>query len=358
MIIGITGTLAAGKGTIVDFLKKKGFKHYSVREFLIEEIKKRGLPVNRDSMIFVANELRKNYSSSYIAEKLYETAKKSEGNSVIESLRTIGEIESLKNKEGFFLFAVDADKELRYNRAIERKSETDYIDFNTFISQENSEMQNEDPNKQNILRCIEMANYKFENNGSIEELKEKVGKVLEEINSKNKIYRNEFNQDFLGREDYISWDEYFMGVAILSAQRSKDPSTQVGACIVDKDKKIVGTGYNGSPRGIEDKDFPWSREGDFMDTKYAYVCHAELNAILNSTKESLNGCTMYVGLSPCNECAKAIIQSGIKKVVYISDKYSDVPAFMAGKKLLEMAGIEIVKLDSKVDAIKLNFERV
>ena len=170
--------------------------------------------------------------------------------------------------------------------------------------------------------------------------------------------KNEFNSEYLGRKNHISWDDYFMGVAILSSQRSKDPSTQVGACIVDTDKKIVGTGYNGAPRGIEDKNFPWAREGDFMNTKYAYVCHAELNAILNSTKENLKGCTIYVGLFPCNECAKAIIQSGIKKVIYLSDKYSDLPVFMASKKILEMAGIEIVKLNTKVDALKLNFERV
>ena len=358
MIIGITGTLAAGKGIIVDFLKKKGFKHYSVRELLIKEIEKRNMPVNRDSMVFVGNALRIENSPSYIAEELYKMAKENGANAVIESLRTPGEIHSLKKKDEFYLFAVDADRRLRYDRAMLRANESDNVSFEKFVEQEETEMISEDPNKQNISKCIEIANYKFENNGSLEELHSQVERVLEEINSKEKIYKNEFNTEHLGRENYISWDEYFMGIALLSAQRSKDPSTQVGACIVDKDKKIVGTGYNGSPRGIEDKDFPWSRKGDFMNTKYAYVCHAELNAILNSTKESLKGCTMYVGLFPCNECAKAIIQSGIKKIVYISDKYSNVPAFMAARRLFEMAGIEMVKLDTEVDAIKLNFERV
>ena len=144
-----------------------------------------------------------------------------------------------------------------------------------------------------------------------------------------------------------------MGVALLSAQRSKDPSTQVGACIIDEDKKIVGTGYNGAPRGIDDKDFPWAREGDFVNTKYAYVCHAELNAILNSTKESLKNCTIYVSLFPCNECAKAIIQSGIKKVVYLSDKYSGTPASIVSKKLLKMARVKTIKLETKINEIKL-----
>ncbi|MEA3414328.1 MAG: dCMP deaminase family protein [Nanoarchaeota archaeon] len=167
--------------------------------------------------------------------------------------------------------------------------------------------------------------------------------------------KNKKKSNFSKRNDYISWEEYFMGIAILSAQRSKDPSTQVGACIVDEDKKVVGTGYNGAPRGIDDKDFPWKREGDFLETKYAYVCHAELNAILNSTKESLKNCTIYIALFPCNECAKAIIQSGIKKVVYLSDKYSKVPAFIASRKILNMAKIELVQLKPKLKKIELKY---
>ncbi|MBN2092338.1 dCMP deaminase family protein, partial [candidate division KSB1 bacterium] len=125
------------------------------------------------------------------------------------------------------------------------------------------------------------------------------------------------------RTDYLSWDEYFMGVALLSAQRSKDPNTQVGACIVNQQKKIVGVGYNGFPMGCSDDEFPWEREGDFLDTKYPYVSHAELNAILNSVGRDLSGCSLYVALFPCNECAKAIIQSGIREVVYLSDKYAE-----------------------------------
>ncbi|HHX36815.1 MAG TPA: dCMP deaminase family protein, partial [Clostridiaceae bacterium] len=124
------------------------------------------------------------------------------------------------------------------------------------------------------------------------------------------------------RTDYISWDEYFMGVALLAAKRSKDPNTQVGACIVNPEKRIISTGYNGFPSGISDDDFPWNREGEFLDTKYPYVCHAELNAILNQPGTSLAGCSIYVALFPCNECAKAIIQAGIKEVVYLSDKYA------------------------------------
>lgn len=146
------------------------------------------------------------------------------------------------------------------------------------------------------------------------------------------------------RQDYIDWETYFMGIAYLSAQRSKDPSTQVGACIVDNDDKIVGIGYNGFPRGILDSEYPWERTGELMDTKYPYVVHAELNAILNS-KGSLKNCTVYVTHFPCNECAKAIIQSGIKRVVYASDKHEAITEFAISRKMLQTVGIEIVKTD-------------
>lgn len=141
------------------------------------------------------------------------------------------------------------------------------------------------------------------------------------------------------RQDYISWDEYFMGIALLSAERSKDSNTQVGACIVDENNKILSLGYNGMPIGCNDDDMPWGREGDVINTKYMYVCHAELNAILNS-KISLHGATLYVTLFPCNECAKAIIQSGIREIVYLSDKYSGADDNTASKRMLDMVGIK------------------
>ena len=145
------------------------------------------------------------------------------------------------------------------------------------------------------------------------------------------------------REDYIGWDAYFMGVAELSAQRSKDPNTQVGACIVSQDKKILSVGYNGAPNGYDDKDMPWDREGDFINTKYAYVCHAELNAILNNKGSNLEGSTLYVDLFPCNECAKAIIQSGIKEIVYKSDKYEGTDGNIVSKKMLDYCNIKYRK---------------
>ena len=146
----------------------------------------------------------------------------------------------------------------------------------------------------------------------------------------------------------ISWDEYFMGLAHLSALRSKDPNTQVGACIVDNEHKVVSIGYNGMPRGCDDENMPWQREGDFLDTKYAYVVHAELNAILNSPR-SLRDCTIYVSLFPCNECAKAIIQSGIKKVIYESDKYATADNVIASKKMLNEAGVTLEQLPYHIE---------
>lgn len=141
------------------------------------------------------------------------------------------------------------------------------------------------------------------------------------------------------RADYISWDEYFMGVAKLSGMRSKDPNTQVGCCIVSKDNKILSMGYNGFPIGCSDDEFPWDREGAPLDTKYLYTTHSELNAILNYRGGSLEGSTLYVSLFPCNECAKAIIQAGIRQVVYDDDKYADTPSVLASKRMMRSAGV-------------------
>ncbi len=141
------------------------------------------------------------------------------------------------------------------------------------------------------------------------------------------------------RLDYISWDEYFMAVAKLAGLRSKDPSSQVGSCIVSEDNKILSMGYNGFPKGCSDDEFPWERTGGDLDTKYFYVTHSELNAILNYRGGSLEGAKIYVSLFPCNECAKAIIQSGIAEIIYDSDKYADTDAVIASKKMLDAAGV-------------------
>lgn len=150
------------------------------------------------------------------------------------------------------------------------------------------------------------------------------------------------------RTDYISWDEYFMGIAKLSAKRSKDPNTQVGACIVSDDNKILSMGYNGFPIGCSDDEFPWNRDGEPYDNKYFYSTHSELNAILNYRGGSLEGSKLYVTLFPCNECAKAIIQSGIRTIVYEEDKYNETQAVMASKRMLNAAGVRYYQY-SKTD---------
>ena len=152
----------------------------------------------------------------------------------------------------------------------------------------------------------------------------------------------------------ISWDEYFMGVALFSKYRSKDPHTQVGACIVNEDKHIVGVGYNGMPNGCSDAEFPWGSTGEFGDKKYAYVVHAELNAILNASI-SLKGCRIYTSLLPCNECCKAIIQSGIKEVIYLSDKYAATDSTRASKRMFAAAGVHYRRLETDIEELPVNF---
>ena len=155
------------------------------------------------------------------------------------------------------------------------------------------------------------------------------------------------------RRDYISWDEYFMGVAILSGMRSKDPNTQVGACIVSQDNKILSMGYNGFPKGCSDDEFPWNRDGDPLENKYYYTTHSELNAILNYRGGSLEGAKLYVSLFPCNECAKAIIQSGIRTVIYDSDKYEAMSSTIASKRMLRAAGVEFYQYEHSGRTLKI-----
>ena len=159
------------------------------------------------------------------------------------------------------------------------------------------------------------------------------------------------------RNDYISWDEYFMGVALLASGRSKDPNTQVGACIVDEQNRILSTGYNGFPQGCSDDEFPWNRDESLGETKYQFVVHAELNAVLNARGKNLSGSKLYVSLFPCHECAKAIIQSGIAEVVYLSDKYNGTASDIASKRMLRAANVKMTKFEPKIDKIVLDFKR-
>jgi dCMP deaminase len=158
------------------------------------------------------------------------------------------------------------------------------------------------------------------------------------------------------RENYISWDEYFMGIALLSGYRSKDPSTPVGACIVDRQSnRILSVGYNGLPIGCSDDEFPWVRDGNALDTKYPYVVHAELNAILNNRSASFEGNKIYTTLFPCNECTKAIIQAGIKEIIYLSDKYAETDSVKASKRMLEQTGVTLRRFKSDLVTLTLSY---
>jgi len=181
MIVGITGTLGAGKGTVVEFLKQKGFEHYSVRDFLTKEIEKRGLPISIDSMVLVANQLREINSPSYIVEQLYSKAQEKGQDCIIESIRAIGEVEALKSKGNFYLIAIDAPPALRYSRIISRQSETDNLTYDEFIEKEKRQMSSLNPNEQNLKRCIEMADFIIQNNKDFEYIKKQVDFIYERI---------------------------------------------------------------------------------------------------------------------------------------------------------------------------------
>ncbi len=181
MIIGITGTLGAGKGTIVDILKSLGFNHFSARDLLVEEIKKRGLTINRDSMVFIADEFRKNKSLTYIPESLYEQARIVGGNAVIESLRTPLEVEALRKKKNFILLAIDADSKIRYERISKRGSSTDFVSYERFLEDEKREFDSKEAHKGNIHSCMQMADFKLINNGSIEDLNKELNRIYQEI---------------------------------------------------------------------------------------------------------------------------------------------------------------------------------
>lgn len=342
MIIGLTGTLAAGKGEIVKFLKQKGFKHFSVSEYLTQIIKERGLEVNRDNMVFIANQLRQMYSPSYLAEKLYEKAKLEDTNCIIESLRTVGEIESLRKKGEFILIAVNANQGIRYMRSQTRLSEKDKISFEKFLYDENKEMISSDPAKQNLSECIKLADYKIENDGNIEELHKNVEEILSKISVEEPT------------EKYIrpTWDEYFMEVAKTIAKRATCDRGRSG-CVIARDKQLLVTGYVGSPKGLPHCDdvghqFKKTIHEDGKITNHCVrTVHAEQNAICQAAKlgMSINGATLYCKMTPCRVCAMLIINSGIKRVV-CEKKYH---AGAESEEMFSKAGVELDFFENEIE---------
>jgi dCMP deaminase len=350
IVIGLTGTIGAGKDTVVNYLiKNEDFQHFSVRKFLIKELQKRNLPSNRDTMRQLANELREKYGASYIIEKLYLEAIKSNKNSIIESIRTVGEVEALRNKDNFFLIAIDADPKIRYSRIKQRGSETDDVDYNTFIAQENEEMKNNDPNKQNISKCIELADYYIENNGTFQQLYDQIDRVLKEI--KSRVNSKEQGQIY----NRPSWDEYFIQVMNTVATRATCDRGRAG-CVIVKDKRILVTGYVGAPSGLPHCDevghlFRKVIHEDGSITQHCVrTVHAEQNAIAQAARFGipLDGSTLYVKMTPCRSCAMLIINSGIKRVVC---EYR----YHAGKESEDIFEQANIKLDFINDEI-LNYQ--
>lgn len=330
-IIGITGTIGAGKGTVVDYLvKEKNYVHYSVRSFIAEEIKRRGLEVNRDTLTEVGNDLRQKHSAGYIITQLYEQAFAAGKDAVIESIRTMGEVKALRSKPNFTLLAVDADINSRYERILKRKSETDFVSYETFVSNEEREMTSDDDAKQNLSACIKAADCVFQNDGSISELHEKVGEYL------NKIKDNKYNRP--------TWDEYFMNLADTVAERATCNRGRSG-CVVVKDRQILVTGYVGSPNGLPHCDdvghlFKKMIHEDGHITQHCVrTVHAEQNAIAQAAKRgiALEGSTLYCRMTPCRTCAMLIINCGIVRVV-CQRKYHDCAE---SENMFRMAGVSL-----------------
>jgi dCMP deaminase len=334
MLVGITGTLGAGKGTVAGMLKKQSFSHYSVREFLNEEIIKRGLSANRDNQVTVANDLRKRNSPSYIVEQLMSRAEQQGGDAIIESIRCPGEA-VLFARPGAFLLAVNAGPRTRYQRIRKRKSDTDDVSYEKFLEDEIRESASTDPSRQNLLRCISMADACILNDGTLPELKEQVTKACKELFSSRK-----------GKQR-PSWDEYFMKVTALVAERSTCRRHHVGAVIV-KNRRMMTTGYNGAPRGVDD----CLKLGCLRDQKgipsgsrheICRAIHAEQNAIIQAGVHGINvdNSVMYCTHSPCMICAKMIVNAGIREFVTYQD-YADADA----RDFLEKeAGMKLRKVE-------------
>jgi len=344
MIIGLTGSFCGGKDTVAEYLEKKGFKHISLSDMIREECKKRKRKITRKNLQQIGNELREKYGNSVLADRALKKIK--DKDFVVTSIRHPSEIEVLNNRKNFFLIKVDAPAKIRFKRMAARKREEDPQTFKEFKKAEKKEMKGKGSG-QRIKECNDKSKIILINDSTIKKLHKKIDKMIKDLREKESKDKDE------KRKDYISWDDYFMGVAKLSALRSKDPSTQVGACIVNPQNKIVGIGYNGFPIGCSDNKLPWGKRGDFLDTKYPYVAHAELNAILNSTVK-LDNCRIYVALFPCNECCKLIIQSGIKEVIYLSDKYANTDSVKASKRMMDMARVDYRKY--KPNRKKINID--
>ena len=328
LVIGITGTLGAGKGTVVEMMQQKGFVHYSARNYLRQRVEQLGLKPDRDTFTFVANSLREKEGGDFIAKGLLAEALKDGRNCIIESIRNVKEVEYLRKNCNFVLLCVDADIKVRYERIVIRGSETDKVSFKTFVENEQREMESADENKQNLGLVMQMADFRLDNGKDLEFLRRQV----------EEIYKN------LPINKRPTWDEYFREVVKTVAKRATCDRGRSG-CVIVKDKQILVTGYVGSPTGLPHCDEVGhlfkkmiNEEGE-ISTHCVRTVHAEQNAICQAAKRgiALEGASLYCTMTPCRTCAMMIINCGIKRVVCLN-KYHN------GKESEEMfaqAGIQL-----------------
>jgi len=329
MIIGLTGENCAGKSTVAEYLMKKGFYYYSLSDVLREELKARNKPITRENLIEKGNELREKFGpgvlGTKIAQKLHD-----DKNYVVDSIRNPAEVEELKKLGRFFLFYVTAPNEIRFERTRARRREEDPQTYNAFLEIEKLELENADKAKQNLKGTFALAQKKVVNEGDLNELHDKVDQALAEVSDEFRLSRP-------------SWDDYFMGIAKVVASRSNCVKRKVAAVIV-KDKRIISTGYNGTPRGTRNcSEGGCPRCNRFTESgKNLEEClcsHGEENAIVQASYHgiSIKDSVIYTTFSPCLLCTKMIINAGIKEVVY----NLDYPMAETPMMLLRDAGIKV-----------------
>lgn len=333
IVIGVTGTLGAGKGTIAQRLAKKGFYHFSAREFLSGKLRETNSPINRDTLLALANNLRNKYGFSFVTDQVYEQASKKEHDCVIESFRHPDEVKALRSRGNFYLFAVDAPIAVRYKRIQKRSSSTDKISFEEFKRHEERELHPHKKNASNLTDCMKLADYSFQNDGKVSDLYKKIDKALKEIRTKRK-------------SDYYrpTWDEYFMEVANAISKRATCDRGRSG-CVIAKDKQILCSGYVGSPVGFAHCDdvghqLKKTIHEDGMVTEHCVrTVHAEQNALCQAAKNgiSVDGATVYCRMTPCRTCAMLLINSGVKRV-YCEKKYH---AGAESEEMFKKAGVKM-----------------
>lgn len=333
MIIGITGKNGSGKGEVADFLKDRGFTYYSLSDEIREEMKKEGLEITRDTLIPFANNLRNKFGPSYLAEKVLERLDPDK-NYVIDSIRNPFEVETLRKRKDFHLISVVAEPKIRFERLRNRARESDPTDYDKFLEIDAREANSDDPSAQQLDRTHEMADAVIQNNKDIDELHDKTKQILRVLAMNTKR---------------PNWDEYFMSIAKVVALRANCIKRKVAAVIV-KDKRIIATGYNGTPKGITNCNEGGCERCNSLETSgknlEACICsHAEENAITQAAYHgtSVKGASLYTTFSPCIHCTKMIINSGIAEVIY-NMEYSIEELPM---KLLKEAKIKVRKLSEK-----------